>query len=113
MDDRDRRRFRRVQAPMFCRPQGKSWQKDLRAVADVSLGGLRVFADEQHTIGERLEMDLYLPDGSSVTIITEVVWVDTLEAGAAAKFDVGLRYIDLTPDDYRALDQVLAAGEEI
>jgi hypothetical protein len=51
----DRRRYRRVQAPILVRPAGlRSWVA-ARRVNDISLGGIRTYADELVPIGRRLE----------------------------------------------------------
>ena len=61
----DRRKFHRVNAPVFCRPLGQPLFGRRKAV-DVSLGGLRVYADEPPMPGDRLELELFLPDQSEV-----------------------------------------------
>jgi c-di-GMP-binding flagellar brake protein YcgR len=108
--DPDRRRYRRAKAPILIRPIGPLAQTQSRQVGDISLGGLRAFSDEKHKPGRRLELELFLPDGGSVTVVAEVVWVQALPAGSPARFDVGLRYVDVDPKDLQRIAQVL--GDE-
>lgn len=105
----NRRKFKRVQAPVYCRPVGLAF-KFLHAKQqpiDISLGGLRIYSDEGIKQGAKLELELFLPDGSSVTCRVEVVWVDELPAGTPAKHDVGLKFIDIKPADLARLGEVL------
>jgi Tfp pilus assembly protein PilZ len=105
--DPERRRFKRLHAPVLCRPLGAALVKGEREVQDISMGGVRVFTDDQHQVGERLELELFLPDAEAVTLDTEVMWIDALAKDAPAKFEIGLRFIDLSPDDSKRLEQVL------
>jgi c-di-GMP-binding flagellar brake protein YcgR len=74
---------------------------------DISLGGMRVFADESIVVGSRLEVDVMLPDDSTVRCWAEVVWVDKLEPSAPARFDIGLRFTDMAEPDIQRLASVL------
>ncbi len=110
MTDPDRRRYRRVKAPILIRPVGPLGQRASRQVGDISLGGLRAFSDDKHKPGERFELELFMPDGGSATVVAEVVWVQVLPAGSPARFDVGLRYVDVDPEDLQRIARVL--GDE-
>ena len=107
----ERRRFKRVNAPVFCRPLGRSLTKsgnDKQLVEDISMGGVRVFTDDKHTIGDRLELDLFLPDGAAVCIESQVVWIESLPGkDAPAKFELGLKYVDVAEKDRKLLEAVL------
>jgi len=83
-----------------------------REPVDISLGGLRVFSDEERRVGELLKMEFFLPDVAPVTYTAEVVWVGRMPAGAPATFDVGLKFIQLEPDALKLLLQVLGPPEE-
>ena len=72
---------------------------------DLGLGGMRVYSDDPLKIGARFEVELFLPDSSSVTCLTEVMWIRELPPGSPAVYDVGL---DVPPD---ALDQIGALLE--
>lgn len=74
---------------------------------DISRGGMRIYADDAPAKGARLELELFLPTGKSVTCHVEVVWVEPLADGAPARFDVGLRFMDITDEDRARLGDVL------
>jgi hypothetical protein len=78
-----------------------------REPVDVSLGGVRIFSDEAMEVGTYLKMEFFVQDVEPVTYTAEVVWIDTLPAGAAAKFDVGLKFIQLDPGALELLLTVL------
>ncbi len=106
----ERRRFRRIQAPIYCRPAGvKLLQK--REPIDLSLGGLRIFSDERFPIGETLKLEVFATDAAPVTFTAEVVWMTELPAGAPARFDVGLKFTQLDPAGLRLLANVLGPEE--
>ena len=95
---------------MFCRPVGRPLFSR-RRVNDVSLGGMRIFADEPPAAGDRLELELFLPDESEVTCRVEVVWVEPLASGAPARYDVGVKFVGIAQDDLRRLTVVLEREE--
>src|SRR5437764_2685953 len=102
----DRRKFHRVNAPVFCRPVGQPLFSRRKAV-DVSLGGLRVYADDPPMSGDRLELELFLPDQSEVMCTVEVVWVEALPEGSPARYDVGVKFVTISPGDRERLSTVL------
>jgi c-di-GMP-binding flagellar brake protein YcgR len=104
----DRRQFPRVAAPMHCRPARRRLLRR-RKVVDVGLGGMRVYSDDAFASGDRLEIDLLRADGDDfVTCLTEVVWIRELEGGQPARYDVGLRFLEI-PVAARALIENLVA----
>ena len=103
----DRRRYPRVQADVICRPAGADLVHHKRNARDVSLGGMRVYSDEEFALGSRLDLDVLLPDRSEVRCWAVVVWLTELAAGAPARFDVGLKFTDMAPADIRRLAAVL------
>jgi c-di-GMP-binding flagellar brake protein YcgR len=108
--EHERRLFKRVQAPVYCRPAGialKFMQPKQQRPLDISLGGMRIYADEPVKKGTKLELELFLPDQTTVTCRVEVVWIDVLPAGSPAKHDVGLKFIDIKEGDRARLAQVL------
>lgn len=104
----DRRRFPRVKAPVLVRPASVLTLLIPREVADISAGGLRTYADEARRPGERLELELLLPGGESVTVLAEVVWSEPLPGGAPAAHEVGLRFV---APDAGALARIAAVLE--
>jgi c-di-GMP-binding flagellar brake protein YcgR len=103
----DRRRYPRVQADVFCRPSGAAIFHHQRNTKDISLGGARVFSDQPFKQGSRLDLDVVLPDGSTVRCWAEVVWIVELDAGAPAHYDIGLSFSDMDPADIQRLASVL------
>ena len=106
-DDANRRRFQRVQAPVYCRPLGKPFFGPKSQPIDISTGGLRIYGDDPMSPGDRLELELFLPDETSVVCEAEVVWVDPLPADAPARFDVGLKFLHVGQADLEKLAAVL------
>lgn len=105
-DPADRRQYLRLQAPVFCRPVGRPFFARRRAT-DISLGGVRVYADEAPDAGDRLELELFLPDETALECTVEVVWVEPLPEGSPARFDVGARFVKLDEKDRVRLAAVL------
>ena len=107
----ERRRFKRLNAPVFCKPLGRSLTKsgnDKQQVEDISMGGVRVFTDDKHVIGDRLELELFMPDGSTVSLESQVVWIEPIPGrDAPARFEIGLKYVDVADADRAALEAVL------
>ena len=103
----DRRRFQRVNAPVFCRPVGHPLFGRRKAL-DVSMGGLRLYADDPPAAGDRLELELFLPDQSELTCTVEVVWVEDLPEGSPARHDVGVKFVSLHPEDQKRLATILS-----
>ncbi len=105
----ERRRFKRLHAPVLCRPLGASLvdEEGKRKVQDISLGGLCVYTDDNHKIGEHLELELFLPTGETVTLDTQICWIDKLGAGDPAKFEIGLQYVDIAAADLARIETLL------
>jgi hypothetical protein len=58
-------------------------------------------------------MEFFLPDVAPVTYTGEVVWIEKLtEKDAPARYDVGLKFIQLEPDALKLLLQVLGPPED-
>jgi len=71
------------------------------------LGGVRVFLDEKLKEGARLEIEIFLPDLTTVVCRVEVAWVDKLPEGAPAAFEVGLKFTAISPSDRQRISSVL------
>jgi Tfp pilus assembly protein PilZ len=82
-----------------------------REAIDVSLGGIRIYSDEPHGVGELVKMEFFVKDAPAVTYTAEVVWIEPLPTDAPAKFDVGLKFINLEPDALALLMTVLGPPE--
>lgn len=105
----ERRKFKRLHAPVLCRPLGAALVDDQgkRAVQDISLGGVCVYTDDKHKIGEHLELELFLPTGETVTLDTQICWIDALGPNEPAKYEIGLQYLDVAAGDLAKLEAVL------
>ena len=109
MTSSERRKFKRLNAPVLCRPLGATLidEEGKRKVQDISLGGVCVYTDDKHRVGEHLELELFLPTGDTVTLDTVIVWIDPLAATEPAKFEIGLQYVDIAASDLARIEAVL------
>jgi hypothetical protein len=103
----DRRRYHRARAAILVRPVGPLARVAPRLVEDISLGGLRAFSDDVHKVGTRLELELLFPEGGTATCLAEVVWAEPQPAGARARYEMGLRFVEVEPEDLERIEQVL------
>jgi hypothetical protein len=103
----DRRRYRRVQAPILVRPAGLFAQMARRKVNDISLGGIRTFSDLELPKGKRLEIELIFEQGDTSTVLVEVAWVEPQGPNAPAPFEMGLRLVDARVEDLERIEQAL------
>ena len=99
--------YRRVQAPIFHRPTSWFAQGLPRRSAEPALGGVRSYSDDAVKPGRLLEMDVFLPDGGTLTALVAVEWCDPLPGGVPARFDVGMKLVQIAPDDKVRLGSVL------
>jgi c-di-GMP-binding flagellar brake protein YcgR len=97
---------------MYCRPARRRLLRR-RKVIDVGLGGMRVYSDDAYEGGDRLEIDLLNADGEEfVTCLTEVVWIREIEGGQPARFDVGLRFLDIPPAARAMIESLVSQALE-
>lgn len=104
-----RRRFPRARLPILVRPAGFLTRVAPRLVRDISLAGLRTYADEARHVGERVELELLFPEGDSATCLAEVVWAEALPPGGAAPYEVGLRFVQAHDEDLERIAALLRA----
>ena len=76
---------------------------------DTSLRGVRVYADGALPVGSLLSLDFLVPDTPPVTGTAEVVWVEELAPTAPARFDLGLRFLQLDSDVLKLLFHILGS----
>jgi hypothetical protein len=107
----ERRRYRRLQVPVFCRPAGMHFMTRRHPV-DLSFGGVRIFSDQAFKEGELLTLEFFAPEAPTSTFTAEVVWIEELPAGAPARFDVGLRFKNVDPLQAKALEAMLGPERE-
>ncbi len=72
---------------------------------------MRIYSDDPMKVGELLKMEFFMPDEAPVTYTAEVVWIEPLPEGTVARFDVGLKFIQLEPATLRLLAKVLGPPE--
>ncbi len=108
-DGPERRRYRRIQAPVFCRPAGLKIMSKRQEAVDVSRGGVRIYSDEPMKVGDRLTLELFVEGAGDdeVTFQAMVAWVEKLPKGAVARFDVGLKFLHLDVRAEELLRKVL------
>jgi hypothetical protein len=107
----DRRKYRRIRAPLVCRPAGALLPSVLQTV-DVSLGGVRIYSDASMRVGTYVELDFLVPETPPVTCTAEVMWAEELTAGASARFEMGLRFLPLDHDALKLLLHVLGSEND-
>ena len=106
----ERKTYPRLQAPVYFSPAGFRWPGRRRGPASDPLGGVCVFTDEPPDQGAPLHVEIFLLDGTSVVCRVEVAWVDALGDGAPARYDVGLRFTAIQPNDRERLSAVLESA---
>jgi hypothetical protein len=103
----ERRTFGRVPAHVSVRPVSILARAVPRRVNDLSLGGLRCYSDDDYPAGKRLELELFFLDGRTATVLVEVVWSEALAGGTPARFDIGLRFVDCSPESLAMIRQAV------
>ena len=94
-----------MMAPVFYRATRIISPK--RRVSDLSLGGVRIYCDEWLDVGGRLELEFFLPDGSTVEARAKVAWIKEMPEGAEAVYDVGMEFVELSEGAKEKLKAVL------
>ena len=101
----EKRRFPRVMAPVFYRMPRILTGK--RRVSNLSLVGVRIYSDERLDVGERLELEFFLPEGTTVEALGRVVWIKEMPPREEAVYDVGLEFVELSEDAIKKIKTVL------
>ncbi|MCC6809791.1 MAG: PilZ domain-containing protein [Deltaproteobacteria bacterium] len=109
----NRRRYRRLSAPVYCRPAGLGIRERIaavmaggdarRVVQNISTGGVRIYTDDRYKVGDRLELEVLLPDKTWIVVEAQVVWLSAIASGEPAKFDVGLEFSKIAAADAEKL----------
>jgi hypothetical protein len=92
------------------RPAGLLAWAAARTVNDISLDGIRTYADVPLPTGRRLEIELVLADSESATVLAEVAWAETLGEGAPASHEMGLHLISASPEAIDLIKRALAVA---
>jgi hypothetical protein len=80
---------------------------------DISLGGLRIYSDQEYRVSELLRLDIFFPRDLLVTFTAEVMWTKILGKGAPARFDLGLAFVELGPEALNVLLRALGSETEV
>ena len=99
--------YPRLLAPVYWRPVGLPLFRRKRKPIGKSMGGARVYTDEELSEGTRLELEVFLPDGTSATCKVQVASVDKLPESGPARFDVAVEFTALRPNDRERISAVL------
>jgi hypothetical protein len=83
----------------------------LRTV-NMSLGGARVYSDDRMKLGTSLQLELLAGPDSTVQVLARVVWIDKLEQGRPARYDVGLEFLDVPEEMTSRLGAILQKDED-
>jgi hypothetical protein len=79
---------------------------------DISFGGLRIYSDEAYVVGAYVRLDVFFPRVAPATFTAKVMWIKTSGKGAPGRFEVGLAFVDLTPESIDLLHPLLEQGPE-
>jgi len=101
----ERRRFPRVMAPVLCRIPRTPTKK--QRVSNLSLGGVRIYSDEHLDLGQELDLEFFLSDGTVLKAKARVVWIKELPPGEQGVYDVGLEFVKLSKRAREELSSVL------
>ena len=101
------RAYPRLCAPSICRPAGPYAAFVGRAPVRVALRGLMVLTDEQHEVGSLLELEVFTPAGSTLTLIVKVEAVHVNAEDAPARYDVALGVCDMPQEALPQLRELL------
>jgi hypothetical protein len=76
----------------------------------MSLGGARVYSDELFSVGDRIEMEILLPDTPPIEIVARAVRVHILPPSAPAFCDVAVEFVSMTSEAERILEAELGVA---
>ncbi|MDB4972276.1 MAG: hypothetical protein JWN48_617 [Myxococcaceae bacterium] len=100
----ERRRFPRLNVPVLYRPARLLGAR--KVAQDVSRGGIRVYTDDAPELGARLEIELFMPEGESLTVDVRVAWVRELVAHDA-RYEAGLEFLAMDEARLIALERCI------
>jgi hypothetical protein len=104
MEMDDKRRFPRLNLPMFYRFARNV--EATRPAQNVSIGGIKVETDDDLAVDTRLELDLFLPDGEPLSVDVRVVWVRELH-GQDSRYEAGLEFLPMHEERRTRLERCL------
>ena len=99
------RQYPRFPVPLMYRAPSDS---TIFPVINLSLGGLRIHRAEQLKPREEVALELMLPDQTILACQARVIWQHALlDHITDARYDVGLRWVNLSDDALRQLTDVI------
>jgi len=102
--------YPRLKAPVYFTNVSWALFGSRRKKFDPALGGVRVYTDDEPKEGSQLEIEIFLPDDTTVICKVGVTRVELLPPGSPATYDVGLCFIAIHPHDRERLAGVLKQG---
>ena len=97
-------KYPRLQAPVYFTRAGSRWPWRKRQPTGRLPGGVSVFTDDEPLErGVSLRLEIFLRDGTNVVCRAQVAWVEMLPDGAPARYEVGLDFTALRPNDRERL----------
>lgn len=104
-DQENRRKYPRYDSPVCYR--SASLFSARKPLVNISLGGIRIYSDEEFKIGRRLELELILPDDTILTCTARVVWQSPLPGNSSAKYDTGLQFLEISAEHLQRLSEMI------
>ena len=103
----NRRAYPRHDLLVTVRHSGEESDDEWMSTRDVSAGGMRLLSDRALEKFDHLKLEILLPDGSWLAVVTKVAWSVKLDVNAPAEYEVGLRFTGLTPEDMERMKPLL------
>ncbi len=107
MEHTTRPAYPRLRAPCIQRPTTWFAQGLVAREAPPAGRGIRTWSDDALYPGRLLEVDVVLGDRSLVSTVVEVEWCEEQPRGAAARYDIGLKFVVAHRMDLERLGPVL------
>ena len=101
----DRRKFVRLDAQLPLR-YGLPWTGTTQqgTFKEMGGGGLRLITQEHVQPESRIWIELQLPERRMpVTFIAEVVWSEQHDLKAVGPVELGVRFVDISPEDLQSI----------
>jgi hypothetical protein len=76
-------------------------------VSNLSSGGVRIYSVQRLDIGQELDLEFFLPNGSVLEAKARVIWIKELPPGSKGIYDVGMELIKLSGKARKELALVL------
>ncbi len=108
MADKDRRMFPRIEVNAYVDYTGSEVLL-FHKIENISLGGISIQASKIEPVGSIVELTVNFPDlDKSINVQGEVVW-----ATGDEPLDMGIRYINLAPENKEVLKKYLIMSRKL